>query len=161
MDLLSEIQGELKVNHRVMYTPDEEHSPEALQNAVLALGAAENNYINGVRTAREGMLEAMEQGGGVSDERKQEWEKALSVFDTDKSGRNQIIPNILQTFIFETSTRTSTKLLYPALESHWTKKTSKTTGRTWQTTKVSLRSKTSWNTLKLSSLPATQRNRSW
>jgi len=86
LDLLSEIQGELKVNHRVMYTPDEEHSPEALQNAVLALGAAENNYINGVRSAREGMLEAMEESGGVSDERKAEWEKAFSVFDTDKSG---------------------------------------------------------------------------
>jgi len=86
LDLLSEIQGELKVNHRVVYTPDEDHSPETLQNMVLALGSAENDYINGVRQAREGMLEAMESDGGISQERMDEWTKAFAVFDTDKSG---------------------------------------------------------------------------
>jgi len=86
LDLLSEIQGELKVNHRVSYSPDEDHNPDKLQQVVLDLGVSENNYINEVRTAREGLLEAMESDDGVSAERLAEWEKAFEVFDADKSG---------------------------------------------------------------------------
>lgn len=86
LDLLSEIQGELKVNHRVSYKPDEDHSPDNLQQAVLDLGQSENNYINNVRLAREGFLEAMEGDDGISEERMAEWEKAFGVFDVDHSG---------------------------------------------------------------------------
>merc|ERR1719204_910383 len=88
LDLLSDIQGELRANHRTAFVPDEDHQPEALQEAVLALGSAENSYMNVLRGQREALLEKVEIGGGVSDEKKAEFEKAFNVFDADKSGRS-------------------------------------------------------------------------
>jgi len=86
LDLLSEIQGEMKVNHRVAYVPDENHTPGGLQDAVLVLGNAENDYISSVRTQRENLLEKVEVENSVSQERLDEWNKAFDVFDVDKSG---------------------------------------------------------------------------
>jgi len=87
LDLLSDIQGELRANHRTAFVPDEEHQPDLLQDAVLALGSTENEYMNKLRDQRGALLEKVDIGGGVSDEKKAEFEKAFSVFDADKSGR--------------------------------------------------------------------------
>jgi len=87
LDLLSDIQGELRANHRTAFVPDEEHQPSALQDAVLSLGNVENQYMNKIRDQREALLEKVDIGGGVSEEKQAEFEKAFSVFDADKSGR--------------------------------------------------------------------------
>jgi len=87
LDLLSDIQGELRANHRTAFVPDEDHQPSNLQDTVLALGSAENEYMNKIRGKREDLLEKVDIGGGVSDEKKAEFEKAFSVFDVDASGR--------------------------------------------------------------------------
>lgn len=86
LDLLSEIQGEMKVNHRVAYTPDEEHTATKLQDAVLSLGNAENTYMSTIRSTRENLLDKAEDDTGISEERIAEWEKAFKVFDADNSG---------------------------------------------------------------------------
>lgn len=85
LDLLSEIQGELKVNQRVAYVPDADHSPEGLQDAVVGLGQTENDYMTFVRGQRDQFL-AKNDEAGVSDDRTEEFEKAYKVFDTDGSG---------------------------------------------------------------------------
>jgi len=86
LDLLSEIQGELKVNQRASYSPEEAYDPSRLQDAVITLGTAENKFMTLVRTTREGFLEAIEKDDGISQARLDEWEKAYKVFDTDHSG---------------------------------------------------------------------------
>jgi len=87
LDLLSDIQGELRANHRTAFVPDEEHQPGKLQEAVLTLGSAENGYMDKIREQREALLDKVDIGGGVSEEKMAEFEKAFNVFDADKSGR--------------------------------------------------------------------------
>merc|ERR1719204_2548512 len=88
LDLLSDIQGELRANHRTAFVPDEEHQPGKLQEAVLTLGSAENGYMDKIREQREALLDKVDIGGGVSEEKMAEFEKAFNVFDADKSGRS-------------------------------------------------------------------------
>lgn len=85
-DLFANIQGELKVNGRAAYEPEEDCQPNQLNTLVNNLNQAEQNYTAGVRTAREGLIEKMDDGDVLSDDKLNEIKSAFSTFDADKSG---------------------------------------------------------------------------
>lgn len=86
LDLFSDIQGELKINHRVLYQPVDDKDPSLLQKQVDLLAEAENSYVNSIRETRTGLLEQLDTDEGVSEDRLKEWNSAFDTFDVDKSG---------------------------------------------------------------------------
>jgi len=85
-DLFSNIQGELKVNGRAAYEPEEDCNPDDLISLTNNLNLAEQNYTRGIREAREGFLQKMDDGDVLSDDKINEIRSAFSTFDADKSG---------------------------------------------------------------------------
>lgn len=86
-DLFANIQGELKVNGRPAYEPDETRKPEILNSKKDDLQQSEKEYVEMIRGARMGFISAMDSGDTISDERMAEFEKSFDVFDHDKSGQ--------------------------------------------------------------------------
>jgi len=86
-DLYANIQGELKVNGRAAYEPSPERAPEVLNSKKADLQAAETEYVEMIRAARMGFIQAMDAGGSISEERMAEFEKSFDVFDHDNSGK--------------------------------------------------------------------------
>merc|ERR550517_2056997 len=85
-DLFANIQGELKVNGRKPYQPEEDYEPQVLLDLCDKLAEAENTYSKAVRDAKLGFIEKMDLTTSATDEQRQEWSNSFDAFDADKSG---------------------------------------------------------------------------
>jgi len=85
-DLFANIQGELKVNGRNSFEPEESCRPEDLHVLVHDLNAAEDTAIEAIRTARLGLVEKLDGGETLSEEKRKEIQSAFTAFDADNSG---------------------------------------------------------------------------
>lgn len=85
-DLYANIQGELKVNGRNSFEPEENCKPEDLHVLVHSLNDAEDKASEGIRETRLGFIEKLGGEEGLSEEKKAEIDSAFEVFDGDNSG---------------------------------------------------------------------------
>lgn len=85
-DLFANIQGELKVNGRNSYTPDDAFAPSALVDLCDELTTSENTYSKSIRDARLGFIEKMDLSTSASEEQRKEWSDSFDTFDSDNSG---------------------------------------------------------------------------
>jgi len=85
-DLYANIQGELKVNGRNAFVPDESCQPDKLHSIVADLNQAEDKANEEIRMARLGFIEKMDDTEVLSEEKKKEIESAFKAFDKDHSG---------------------------------------------------------------------------
>jgi len=85
-DLFANIQGELKVNGRNSFEPEDNCRPEDLHVLVTDLNNAEDAASESIRAARLGFIDKISGEEVLSEEKKAEIESAFQTFDADQSG---------------------------------------------------------------------------